>query len=213
MKNKNIYSNQVFINCPFDDEYKNIFHGICFAVFDCGFVPRCSFEVDDATESRLKEILRIIRECQYGIHDVSRVEIDRKTKLPRFNMPFELGLYFSSKVFGNKHHKKKKCLILDKTKYRYRKSISDLSGSDVSPHNNSIRAAIISVRDWLYTSSRRSTIPPGEDIVIRYIQYKKHITTVLNKRGREYNSIPFIEKTVYMTQWLRVNKLENTPLF
>ena len=32
----------VFVNCPFDDAYKPMFEAIVFAVFDCGYRPRCA---------------------------------------------------------------------------------------------------------------------------------------------------------------------------
>jgi len=38
-------SDNVFINCPFDSDYKPLFDAIVFAIFDFGFVPRCSLEV------------------------------------------------------------------------------------------------------------------------------------------------------------------------
>jgi hypothetical protein len=34
----------------------------------------------------------IISGCKYSIHDLSRTELDKTTRLPRFNMPLELGL-------------------------------------------------------------------------------------------------------------------------
>ena len=36
-----VYSDHVFINCPFDDQYKPLFNAIVFAIHDCGFVARC----------------------------------------------------------------------------------------------------------------------------------------------------------------------------
>lgn len=31
------YDTDVFINCPFDDDYKPLFDAVVFAVHDCGF--------------------------------------------------------------------------------------------------------------------------------------------------------------------------------
>lgn len=80
----------VFINCPFDEEYKPIFYSIVFAVFDCGFNPRCALEVIDAAQVRIDKINNIIEECTFGFHDISRTELDNEFNLPRFNMPLEL---------------------------------------------------------------------------------------------------------------------------
>jgi hypothetical protein len=90
------YQRSVFINCPFDPKYKTIFNAIVFAVYDAGFYPRCAFELGDASENRLQGIVRIIVECQYGIHDISRTDRDHKNGLPRFNMPLELESFLAA---------------------------------------------------------------------------------------------------------------------
>lgn len=42
---------------------------------------------------RLDRLTKLISDCQYSFHDLSRVELDSKRPAtPRFNMPFELGL-------------------------------------------------------------------------------------------------------------------------
>jgi len=38
------FETSVFVNCPFDDAYKPMFEAIVFAVFDCGYGPRCALE-------------------------------------------------------------------------------------------------------------------------------------------------------------------------
>ncbi len=92
------YTSNVFINCPFDDQYGPIFDVLIFTIFDCGFVPRCAMEIDDSAQIRIDRIFKIINECKFSINDVSRTELDPNTNLPRFNMPLELGMFF----FGRK---------------------------------------------------------------------------------------------------------------
>ena len=167
------YNDNVFINCPFDKQYEPIFHAIIFAIFDCGFVPRCTLEEDDASQIRIEKIYSIINACRYSIHDISRTELDSKNNLPRFNMPLELGIFLSAKKFGSGKHNKKSCLILDKKAYRYQKFISDISGQDISAHNNSTKNAIRIVRDWLRGKSRRTTLSDGDVIWKRYQRFRK----------------------------------------
>jgi hypothetical protein len=45
------FHDNVFINCPFDDEYKPLFDAIVFAIYDMGFVARCAREVIDSGET------------------------------------------------------------------------------------------------------------------------------------------------------------------
>ena len=96
---ENRYDRRVFINCPFDGQYKPLFEAIVFAVRDCGLRPRCALELDDASEVRIDKIFKIIAECRYGVHDISRTEVASASGLPRFNMPVELGMFLAANRF------------------------------------------------------------------------------------------------------------------
>lgn len=159
------YNISVFINCPFDQEYSPIFQSIIFTVIDCGYIARCASEISDSSEVRIDKIIKIISECQYGIHDISRTDLDKKTNLPRFNMPLELGIFLGAKRFGTNEQRKKICLILDKTPYRYQSFISDIAGQDIQAHNNKDTDVITVTRNWLRSTSGRVTIPGGKEIL------------------------------------------------
>jgi len=155
------FDSRVFINCPLDAQYKPIFEAIVFAVLDCGLDPSCALEIDDASEVRIDKIFNIIAECKYGIHDISRTEAAPATGLPRFNMPLELGMFLAAKRFGVGKQKRKVCLILDSTPYRYQQFISDIAGQDIQIHNNSVGEAITAVRNWLRNATRLTALPGG----------------------------------------------------
>jgi hypothetical protein len=212
MPNSN-YNDQVFINCPFDDQYVNMFRACVFTILDAGFIPRCSKEVDNATVFRLSAIVDIMRDCRYGVHDLSRIELDANSRMPRFNMPFELGVFYSAKHFGNAQQKRKECLVLEKQQYRYQKFISDISGIDVTPHQNRQKKLILSVRNWLVTASRRTTIPPGETIHNRFNKFQTGMRRACNQRALDYDSMPFTEIVHNMTDWLSINQIIHVPIF
>ncbi|HEX9161516.1 MAG TPA: hypothetical protein VF980_07380 [Thermoanaerobaculia bacterium] len=86
------YERNVFINCPFDNAYAPIFEAIVFAVHDAGFRPKCAREKLDSSQIRVHKIADLISQSRYSIHDLSRTELDEASELPRFNMPFELGM-------------------------------------------------------------------------------------------------------------------------
>jgi hypothetical protein len=46
------YEDNVFINCPFDKQYKPVFSAIVFAIHDAGFIARRSLEVIDSGQTR-----------------------------------------------------------------------------------------------------------------------------------------------------------------
>lgn len=186
-----VNSNNVFINCPFDDDaYTPIFQAIIFCIYRCGFIPVTALIEDNALDNRLQKIERCIERCRYGIHDISRTELNEKG-LPSFNMPFELGIFFGAKRFGNKQQKTKSALIFDTEKHRYEEFISDLKGVDIKAHENNPRQAIRRVRDWLAASSRRITIPGHAIIQTQFDTFIRRLPTVAAKLGFELESIPF----------------------
>lgn len=201
------FGKSVFINCPFDREYWPIFEAIVFTVIACGFRPRCSLEELDAGTVRLNKIRNIIRSCRYGIHDLSRVEISPKSKLPRFNMPFELGLDIASRTFGSGRLKRKCFLVLDAERYRYQELISDLSGQDIQRHNNSPDRAIDVVRKWLRAASRRSTVPGPKPITREYAAFTSSLPEFCTELGLDRDDLLFVEYVELATQWLAAAKI------
>lgn len=201
------YQNSVFINCPFDPKYKTIFNAIVFAVYDAGFYPRCAFELGDASENRLQGIVRIIVECQYGIHDISRTEQDRKNRLPRFNMPLELGIFLGCKYFGGGRHPHKACLVMDSQPYRYQKFISDIAGQDVGPHKNDPKSAVLLVRDWLRAKSQRVDIPDGRVIWARFSQFQRRLPAICRKLkwNPQILKLKFVDYRYVIYDWLAEN--------
>ncbi|WP_460993990.1 hypothetical protein, partial [Staphylococcus aureus] len=71
-------------------------------------------------------MLRIIRESRFGIHDISRTESNAEG-LPRFNMPFEFGLFVGFRASGAPRPSQKAVLLLDREKFRYQKFLSDIA--------------------------------------------------------------------------------------
>jgi hypothetical protein len=199
------YTIRVFINCPFDDTYLPIFRAIIFAVFECGCDARCALEVADSSEVRIDKIVKIISECKYGIHDISHTELDRKTNLPRFNMPLELGMFLGAKRFGDEEQKKKVCLILDKEPYRYQSFISDIAGQDIQAHQNDEAEAIKIVRNWMQSVSGRVAIPGGKEILRRYHLFTSELPTICKSLKLTIDEMIFNDYVNIISEWLKSN--------
>ncbi|MCB1036459.1 MAG: hypothetical protein KDD47_21715, partial [Acidobacteria bacterium] len=60
------YDSNVFINCPFDEQYRPLFDSIVFAVLDAGFIARSALEVYNAGQVRIEKITYLISECRLG---------------------------------------------------------------------------------------------------------------------------------------------------
>ena len=197
------YNDNVFINCPFDPAYKPLFDAMVFAVHDCGFIPRCALEEDDASQVRIDKIYNIISDCRYGIHDISRIELDEPSGFPRFNMPLELGVFLGAKKFGSEIQKGKKCLILDKEPYRYQQFMSDIAGQDIQSHNNAPEEIVKVVRNWLRTASRHRTIPSGDIIWERYQNFMQDLPKTAETHRLTVEEMIFNDYTLVIEEWLK----------
>jgi hypothetical protein len=103
----------------------------------------------------------LITRCGLSIHDVSRVELDATTGLPRFNMPLELGADLALRFAGSATQRARRTLVLDSEKHRYDVTLSDISGMDIEAHGNDVAQLIKCVRDWLNAHRGDQPILPG----------------------------------------------------
>lgn len=202
MASKN-YSSNIFFNCPFDDQYVELRNAMVFAIYDCGFIPRCSLEEDNGGHVRFEKIQTLISESKFGIHDISRTELDENTGCPRFNMPLELGVFIGAKKHGNKDQKSKNILILDKERYRYQSFISDIAGHDIRSHDNSPENLITHVRNWLNDASGRKTIPGGRLIQRRYAAFLNDLPKILGQVGLEEDEVTYNDYSNFVSEWLK----------
>ena len=194
-------TDDVFINCPFDKGFKPIFHALVFTIFACGFRPRSARELDDGGQTRIDKLYGLIEECRYGIHDLSRTELDDDNKLPRFNMPLELGLFLGAKRYGDKAQHDKRLLILDIERFRYQKFISDLAGMDIHEHSGKTEAAVRETRDWLANVSRRQ-ISSADKIVRLYDQFTADLPALAAALEFDPFKIPYVDFEWIVVGWL-----------
>ncbi|HXA15401.1 MAG TPA: hypothetical protein VN380_00295 [Thermoanaerobaculia bacterium] len=198
------YERSVFVNCPLDEGYRHLFEAVVFTVYDCGYIARCALEVDDASEVRIDKITKIIGDCRFGIHDISRTEVDSATSLPRFNMPLDLGLFLGAKRFGRGQQKLKICLILDVEPFRYQKFISDVSGQDIAVHSGENSKAIRIVRDWLSSATPKAVrIPGGRTMSARYDAFRRHLPSLCKKVHLSIEELTFNDYIAQVEEWLK----------
>jgi intergrase/recombinase len=201
MKQHLDYDRNVFINCPFDEEYEKIFNAILFTVHKCGFILRCSKEYEDSSSVRIQNIIKLIRESKYSIHDLSRVTLDETAKLPRFNMPLELGICIGAIEYGTKKQKQNKYLIIESEKFRFKQFISDLSGQDIREHKNSVEGVIKIIRNWL-SSKTTEKIPSASIILKEYESFQTDLPLMCIENQWIPNELTFDEYSNLVTSWL-----------
>jgi hypothetical protein len=201
------YNLNVFVNCPLDDEYRYLFEAVVFGIHDCGYIARCALEVDDSSQVRIDKITKIISDCRFGIHDISRTVADSATGLPRFNMPLELGLFLGAKRFGHADQRMKICLILDIERYRYHKFISDIAGQDIASHAGDSGKAIRIVRDWLRSATPKSIrIPGGSAINLRYQGFREELPSLCKQVDLSIEELTFNDYVAQVEDWLEINR-------
>lgn len=161
--------------------------------------------MDDGAETRIDKLYRIIEESRYGLHDLSRTELDIGNGLPRFNMPLELGLFLGAKRYGDAPQKKKRCLILDVEQYRFQEFISDLAGMDITAHNGDARSLVGVVRNWLLTVSKRRTIPSPELIFDSYDRFIVALPEIAQGAGVQVNQLLYADYERLVLAWVKAN--------
>ena len=201
------FEKNVFINCPFDEAYLPLFRAIIFTVHDLGLTARCALEQSNAGEVRIAKIQNIIAECKYSVHDLSRTELDKLHNLPRFNMPFELGLDLGCRRFGNKNQRRKVILVMDVEPFRYQKFISDISGQDVYAHNGTQRGVINQVRDWLRPALfPEKILPPGSaHVLTRFTRFKKALPSICAGLNWNPKRLSFHDYLFATGSWINAN--------
>lgn len=203
------FEDNVFINCPFDEDYYQLLRPLLFTVLYLGFQPRISSERNDSGEARFEKICELVGASKYAIHDLSRIEATKRGELFRLNMPFELGLDVGCRRFGQGAHAQKQCLILETKRYRYQAAISDLSNSDIAAHNDDPHEVVVQVRNWL---AQRMPVAPADGasrIFGSFIEFMAANDEDLQATGHskaEIANLPVSELMDRMQVWVLATK-------
>ncbi|MFN3806224.1 hypothetical protein [Asticcacaulis sp.] len=198
----------VFINCPFSVDYRNRFWAITYAVLRSGLEPRCALEADNSIENRYDKICRLIRECRFGIHDISYTGLygdpdrDADYPLPRFNMPFELGLFLGAHSFGGPKQRAKTALVLDIKAFRYQKFLSDIAGQDIRTYDGGVEALIAEVAIWLRTEARLIEVPGGSAIATEYAGFMESFPALCRESRLAPSEVTFLDFKRLAAVWI-----------
>lgn len=175
-----------------------------FTIVMSGYHPRCALDSTDGAEVRVAKIARMIGECDWGVHDLSRVEV-APGGLPRFNMPMELGLHLGARLLGEGRHRRKRALILDADRHRYDAALSDISGQDIESHDNDPETAIACVRNWLSDHRLRNKPPlPGAGALCEdYRQFQAELATLLVPRRLDPEALTHSDFVYAIHAWVQ----------
>jgi hypothetical protein len=145
----------VFLNVPYDARFENLLLAYIAAISAFGFTPRATLEIPFG-QRRLDRILLLIQQSKYSIHDLSRVQLNRKApRTPRFNMPFELGLTVALEKTVHAGHE---WVVCESVQRRVNKSLSDLDGTDAYIHDGTIKGVFRELGNAFVGTSRQPTV-------------------------------------------------------
>ncbi len=201
------FDRSVFVNCPYDEPFKPLLRPLLFCLVYAGMTPRLALERRDSGELRLNKIVELIQASKYAIHDLSRMEAREAGELFRLNMPFELGLDFGCRLFGDDEHRNKRCLILDTERYRYQTAISDLAGTDLGAHADEPEEIVTVTRNWL-CSDAGCDLPGPSRLWGAFLDFMAWDFDRLSADGyskRDIERLPVTELLAHMDDWVANN--------
>ena len=197
------FEQNVFINCPFDNDFKPLLKALVFELIYLGFSPKLS-QTLSSSAIRINQIKSLIKTCKFGIHDLSRSKAMVAGELPRFNMPYELGLDIGALEYGNRKLKTKRILILETERFHYQKVISDIAGQDIENHNDDPKTLITKVRNWFSVNFPEETIVGQSVIWIAYNQFIDDLNTNLSASytDDEIEEMPIGDFIKFANDWI-----------
>ncbi len=208
------FETNVFINCPFDDDYTLLLQPLLFTILYLEFNPRIATERSDSGEQRIDKICEMIESSKYSIHDLSRLQSKKKKEFYRLNMPFELGVDYGCRKFANNHHKDKRFLVLEKNRYDYAKAVSDLSGVDIKNHEDTPIKISRIARNWLAGFAAEKSIDAPAIVWEKFNFFMQNFAEERMKQGFSKDDIyemPTSEFTGYIKDWILRNKNPIAP--
>jgi hypothetical protein len=196
------FANNVFINCPFDKDYTPLLRTLTFTLLYLELNPKLSQTLSSST-IRINQIKQHIRNCKFSIHDLSRSKPLKKGDLPRFNMPYELGLDIGASEYGGKALKTKRTLILETDRYNYQKVLSDISGQDIENHNDDQLTLNLKVRNWL-SANKPGVIPGQSEIWNAFNQFTADLNIALSAKytAKDIEEMPIGDYIKFAKDWI-----------
>ena len=204
MNSRGDFHSNVFINCPFDDDYTQLLRPLLFSAVRAGLTVRIASETFDSGVARINRICKLIRESKYSVHDLSRLRASFKGEIHRMNMPFELGLDIGCRVFSQGIQSQKRCLILETEQYEYQKALSDLSNSDIKRHLNNPEEVVRQVRNW-FVEVEVGKLPSATMMWKEFNEFTAnfyHEREAEGFRDKDLEMMPVPEYVGYIKDWL-----------
>lgn len=166
----------VFLNIPYDEEFRDLYIAYIVGLCQLGLVPHIASEIPGG-DRRLDRIFDLIKSCRYSIHDLSRVELGQSpSAVPRFNMPLELGMTIAWQKLRPSQHT---WFVWEAEPYRLQRSTSDLNGTDPNIHFGTPEGVLGEMRNTF----QPDRAPSIQALVDLYRFISNSLNAVLRRNG------------------------------
>lgn len=177
---------QVFLNYPFDNEFRSLANAIHFAVIAAGLIPLCAKDLSFPDRPRLEMLVDAIIHCHYSVHDFSRFTGHGNDNFARFNMPIEMGMALFHAL--NTQRRQHRCAFFVTTPHDYHRFASDLAGLDPKNYENDEIQLVAGVYEWLRDVGRPLVNDlPVADVKEKYNYFKRELERI---QGNESDGLP-----------------------
>jgi hypothetical protein len=168
--------NGVFLNIPYDDEFRQLYIAYIVGLYQLGLEPYIAAAIP-GNEPRLSKIRGLIRSCRYSIHDLSRVELSpHGLETPRFNMPLELGMTMTWADLKEDLHV---WFVMESTPHRLDQTTSDLGGIDPNIHHGTVEGLLSELRNAFV----HQNAPPVGKMIEAYRLVESNLQIILTDAG------------------------------
>jgi hypothetical protein len=185
----------VFINFPFDPPYEKLFLALIAGLVSLGLNPRSVVELTESKD-RLRRLIKLIEQCPFSLHDLSRVQLSRTQgtfRVPRFNMPFELGLAIAIA----RNDETRQWIVMEALPHRVNQSCSDLDGYDAAIHAGTVAGVFEAL---LNAFSSRRGVPLSREADLFWVYRRLRLFRREELPTKIYAARPFRRLVVVATE-------------
>jgi hypothetical protein len=138
---------QVFLNYPYDPDFRPFAEALSFAVVAAGLIPVTGLELSTPDTNRLELIVSAVKNCEYSVHDLSRCRGEGTENLARMNMPIEMGMALFHALSSQRHEHRCAFFVLKNDSLHT--FASDLSGLDPFWYEKDTKNLVVATYSWL----------------------------------------------------------------
>jgi hypothetical protein len=188
----------VFINCPFDEDYRPCFEALLFIVAASGYTVRCALEDADGASIRFDKLRKLIAESPHTIHDLLPHRAQQGC-VATLQHAIRARACHGSEVLWQPQAATQQCAHSGAQGLHSDAYLSDLGGNDPASHNGDPLQLMAAVTRFLHASPTGKVLAGPKSVFVRFTRFKEGLQTMAGALQRDLHEIhPFREYRVYL---------------